>query len=55
MGRVRVVVAKFQDVWVASFFYDGCSEHRGFLTQGEAEEYARKRVRRSKAVSGGTV
>ncbi|MDQ0318689.1 hypothetical protein QO002_000827 [Pararhizobium capsulatum DSM 1112] len=44
MSEARVVIKRFQGVWVASIFHLEITEHRGFVTQQEAEEHGRKRA-----------
>lgn len=38
MSEVKVVIRKFQGVWVASIFHGKANEHHGFQTQEEADD-----------------
>ncbi|MDQ0323401.1 hypothetical protein QO002_005607 [Pararhizobium capsulatum DSM 1112] len=45
MSERKIVIKKFQGVWVASIFHNGADEHRAFRTKDEAEDYSKKRTK----------
>ncbi|WP_156387178.1 MULTISPECIES: hypothetical protein [unclassified Rhizobium] len=51
MSEIKIVIKKYQGVWVASIFHDETTEHHGFRTKEEAEDYGRRRTQELKSES----